>query len=113
MKVLSSSDSKGVTKDRRILFIICFDRKDQFSCARPAIYSDNTPGVSGQAGMDAKYTLSVTHLRKASDRLGASIEIKRVPFLVGSSAQPSMFAHKRASPKNVGLSRATRKTAAS
>jgi hypothetical protein len=58
---------KGVTKDRRILFIICFDRKDQFSCARPAIYSDNTPGVSGQAGMDAKYTLSVTHLRKASD----------------------------------------------
>jgi hypothetical protein len=60
---------KGVTKDRRSLFVICFDRKDRFSAARSAIYSDNTPGVSGQAGMDVKFTLSVTHQRKGPDGL--------------------------------------------
>jgi len=58
---------KCVSKDRRILYILCFDRKDHFSVARPVLYSDNIRGVSGQAGMDTKYTLSVTRFRKGAD----------------------------------------------
>ena len=57
---------KGAARDRKILYILCFDRKDRFSAARPVIYSDNEPGFSGQAGMDAKYTLTVSHQRKAA-----------------------------------------------
>jgi len=58
---------KAITKDRKALYILCFDKKNNFAVARPILYSDNEPGISGQAGMDAKYTLSVTHQRKAAD----------------------------------------------
>ncbi|MBS1664050.1 MAG: hypothetical protein JST68_23595 [Bacteroidetes bacterium] len=58
---------KGLAKDRRVLYIICFDKKDRFSTARPILYSDNEPGVTGQASMDSKYTLTVSHQRKAGD----------------------------------------------
>ena len=57
---------KSISKDRRILYILCFDQKDHFSAARPVLYSDNSPGASGQAGMDTKYTLSVTRFRKGA-----------------------------------------------
>jgi len=58
---------KGTTKDRRILYIICFDKKNRFTAARPILYSDNEPGITGQASMDSKYTLTVSHQRKGSD----------------------------------------------
>ncbi|HEY6900272.1 MAG TPA: hypothetical protein VI233_06505 [Puia sp.] len=58
---------KGITRDRRILYVLCFDKKDHFSTARPILYSDNEPGVTGQASMDGKYTLTVSHQRKAGD----------------------------------------------
>jgi hypothetical protein len=58
---------KGMTKDRRVLYILCFDKKDRFSAARPILYSDNESGLSGQAGMDGKYTLTVSRQRKGSD----------------------------------------------
>ena len=58
---------KATTKDRKALYILCFDKKNRFAVARPILYSDNEPGISGQAGMDGKYTLSVTHQRKAAD----------------------------------------------
>ena len=58
---------KATTKERKALYILCFDKKNRFAVARPILYSDNEPGISGQAGMDAKYTLSVTHQRKAAD----------------------------------------------
>jgi hypothetical protein len=57
---------KATAKDRKVLYILCVDKKNRFAAARPILYSDNEPGISGQAGMDAKYTLSVTHQRKAS-----------------------------------------------
>ncbi|HET6254859.1 MAG TPA: hypothetical protein VFE32_12330 [Puia sp.] len=58
---------KCVGTGRRMLYVVCFDRKDHYSAARPVLYSDNSAGVWGEAGMDAKYTLSVTHFRKGSD----------------------------------------------
>jgi hypothetical protein len=58
---------KGITNNRRILFVLVFDRKDHFSAARPVIYSDNQAALTGEAGMDAKYTLSVTQRRKGQD----------------------------------------------
>lgn len=58
---------KASTTSRKVFFILCFDKKNKFAAARPIIYLDNEPGVRGQAAMDAKYTLSITHQRKAPD----------------------------------------------
>ena len=68
---------KGTSKDRRILYILCFDKKNHFSAARPILYSDNEPGVSGMAGMDSKYTLTVSHQRKA----GGEVLYKRDAYV--------------------------------
>jgi hypothetical protein len=57
---------KGTTKDRRVLYIVCFDKKNRFAAARPVLYSDNETGVSGRADMDNKYTLTLLHQRKAA-----------------------------------------------
>ena len=58
---------KGIGRDRRILYILCFDKKNRFAAARPVLYSDNEPGVTGKVDMDNKYTLTLLHQRKASD----------------------------------------------
>ena len=58
---------KASTATRKGLFILCFDNKSKFAASRPILYSDNDPGLHGQAGMDAKYTLSITRQRKGPD----------------------------------------------
>ena len=58
---------KATTASRKVLYIVCFDRKNAFAAARPVLYSDNEPGYSGVAGMDLKYTLTVIHQRKGPD----------------------------------------------
>ncbi|HVS98646.1 MAG TPA: hypothetical protein VHE54_19270 [Puia sp.] len=58
---------KAVGKDRRALYILCFDRKNHFGAGRPILYWDNEPGVTGRADMDNKYTLTLLHQRKAAD----------------------------------------------
>lgn len=58
---------KAATTARKVLYVVCFDKKNKFAAARPILYSDNEPGISGQATMDAKYTLTLTHQRKAAD----------------------------------------------
>lgn len=57
---------KASAASRKGLFVICFDRKNKFATSRAVLYSDNDPEISGQAGMDTKYTLSVGHQRKGS-----------------------------------------------
>jgi hypothetical protein len=57
---------KCVSSGKRMLYVICFDGKDHYSAALPVLYSDNSSGW-GMAGMDAKYTLSLTHFRRGSD----------------------------------------------
>jgi hypothetical protein len=58
---------KGTGRDRRILYILCFDKKNRFAAARAVLYSDNESGVTGKVDMDNKYTLTLLHQRKASD----------------------------------------------
>jgi hypothetical protein len=58
---------KGVSSGRRMLYILCFDRRDHYSAARPVLYSDNSAGVWGLAEMDGKYMLSLTHSRRGPD----------------------------------------------
>jgi hypothetical protein len=58
---------KCVGSGRRLLYVLCFDRKDHYSAARPVLYSENSSGVWGAVAMDAKYTLAITHFRKGSD----------------------------------------------
>ena len=58
---------KCVSTGRRMLYLICFDRKDKYSASRPLLYADNSPGGWASAAMDGKYTLSLTHYRKGAD----------------------------------------------
>jgi len=58
---------KATTASRKALYIVCFNRQNNFADARAMLYSDNESGVSGLAAMDAKYTLTLTHQRKSSD----------------------------------------------
>jgi hypothetical protein len=58
---------KAAAGSRRALYMLCFDKNDHFAAARPILYSDNESGVSGQATMDNKYTLTILHQRKGSD----------------------------------------------
>lgn len=57
---------KASTPSRKALLVICFDKKNKFAVSRAVLYSDGDPGVSGQASMDTKYTLTVNHQRKAA-----------------------------------------------
>jgi len=58
---------KAATTSRRALYIVCFNKANKFAAARPVLYSDNESGTSGITSMDAKYTLTLTHQRRASD----------------------------------------------
>jgi hypothetical protein len=58
---------KAVAAARRALYVVCFNKENKFAAARTVLYSDNEPGASGIAAMDAKYTLTLTHQRRASD----------------------------------------------
>ena len=58
---------KGTAKERRALYVLCFDKKNNFAAGRPVLYSDNETGTMGRADMDNKYTLTLLHQRKGSD----------------------------------------------
>ena len=58
---------KAVTTSRKVLYVLCFDKKKKFVTGRPILYSDNEPGVNGIASMDTKYTLTLTHQHKGAD----------------------------------------------
>jgi hypothetical protein len=58
---------KAVTKDRKAMYVLCFDKKDHYAAARPVLYSENDPNVTGQVDMDSRYTLTLFNQRKASD----------------------------------------------
>jgi hypothetical protein len=60
---------KAVARDRRALYILCFDKRNHFRAARPVLYTDESDGrgVTGRAEMDNKYVLTLLHQRKASD----------------------------------------------
>jgi hypothetical protein len=55
---------KASAPARKVLFILCFSRKEEFAAARPVLYSDNDGGSTGLATLDTKYTLTVSHQRK-------------------------------------------------
>jgi len=59
---------KAVAKDRRALYILCFDKKNRFGAARPVLFSEESDarGVTGRADMDNKYTLTLLHQRKTT-----------------------------------------------
>ena len=60
---------KAVARERRAVYILCFDKKNRFGAARPILYSDESDGkgVSGRADMDNKYVLTLLHQRRTAD----------------------------------------------
>jgi hypothetical protein len=81
---------KAMAKDRRVLYVLCFDKEDRFAAARPVIYQDNEPAGAGTAlaGMDNKYTLTVSHQRKAA---GGQIFFKRDAYVFNTDAHGFML----------------------
>lgn len=74
---------KATSGSRRVLYVVCFDKHDNFAAARPVIYADNETGYSGSAGMDGKYTLTVMHQRKGPD---GQLLFKRDAYVFNESA---------------------------
>jgi hypothetical protein len=60
---------KAVAKERRALYILCFNKKNRFGAARAVLYSDEGDGrsISSRVDMDPKYTLTLLHQRKSAD----------------------------------------------
>lgn len=56
---------KAATPARKLLYILSFDKKNKFTAAKPLLIQGIDPGTKGFAGMDAKYTLSITRQRRA------------------------------------------------
>ncbi|HMH21018.1 MAG TPA: hypothetical protein VK563_04555 [Puia sp.] len=69
---------KALAPSRKALLILCFDKKNKFSAARPVIYLDNESGVTGQVAIDPKYTITVSHQRKAP---GGQIMYKKDAYI--------------------------------
>ncbi len=56
---------KAVTPEKEGVYIICFDKADKFSAARPLFASGNDKTSTAMASLDSRYTLTIMHQRKA------------------------------------------------
>jgi len=58
---------KVLSTDRKAVLVICFDRKNNFITAMPALQSDANPATQQFFNMDKRYTLSKSITRKNAD----------------------------------------------
>jgi hypothetical protein len=58
---------KTVTTDKRAVFILSFDRKNNFIAAMPLLRPDQNTATAQSAGMDKRYTITKSVLRKNAD----------------------------------------------
>jgi hypothetical protein len=62
---------KATARERKALYMLCFNRKQQYVAGRPILYADNESNVrgavSGRADMDARYTLTLLNQRRTAN----------------------------------------------
>jgi hypothetical protein len=59
---------KAITSTRKIGYVLCFDKDDNFVVAKPLIITDNHSAISSVVVMDAKYTITI--IRQHTDASG-------------------------------------------
>jgi hypothetical protein len=79
---------KTVSGDKRVAFILSFDKKQHFIAAMPALHLDQNISTVQSFAMDRKYTITETLLRKNSD--GSTSEGKEV-YLLNADANNFML----------------------
>lgn len=58
---------KAVTPTKKAVYLLTFDKNDSFKTALPLLVQDADPQTMQSAGMDSKYTISITRQRKKAD----------------------------------------------
>jgi hypothetical protein len=58
---------KAIGANKKIGYVLCFDKADKFVVSKPLIISDPHLAISNMAVMDAKYTLTLTRQHKNSE----------------------------------------------
>lgn len=58
---------KAISNTRKAVYILTFDRGNNFKAALPILVQDNDSKTTQSAGMDRKYTISITRQRKEPD----------------------------------------------
>ncbi len=58
---------KAVTSSKKAVYVLAFDKKNQFIAALPLLRSDASKLMQRAAGIDRRYTITKTQLRKNSD----------------------------------------------
>ena len=79
---------KTVTADKKAVFLLAFDKKQQFLAAMPALRPDQSSATAQSVQMDRKYTITKTVLRKNAD--GSMSEGKDV-FVLNADAKNYML----------------------
>jgi hypothetical protein len=59
--------AKAIQGEKRSAVVLGFDKKDEFIAAMPLLQTDNSAATQQVAGIDSRYTLSKTILRKNAD----------------------------------------------
>ncbi len=55
----------AVTDDKEILYLLCFDKSNKFIASKVLFAYDKNPGNSASAGIDNKYTITITHQHRS------------------------------------------------
>jgi hypothetical protein len=58
---------KALAPAKKLLYVLVLDKDNKFKTGMPLIIYEGNPRISWLAGMDAKYTISVTRQRKNAD----------------------------------------------
>lgn len=76
---------KVVLVDKRIVYLLCFDKDDKFAAAMPLLRDDNNPSTTLVAGIDRRFTIYKTTYLKKPD--GSSTEGREVYVFNADSKQ--------------------------
>jgi hypothetical protein len=58
---------KAIAPTKKAVYLLTFDKRDSFRAALPLLVQDTDPQTTQSAGMDSKYTISITRQRKKPD----------------------------------------------
>jgi hypothetical protein len=77
---------KAISANRRIGYVLCFDKADKFVVSKPLIISDNHSVTTNLCVMDSKYTITITRQHKAEN---GQLLYKKYAFVF---SDPGIFA---------------------
>lgn len=79
---------KGITAGKKVLFVIAFDKKEQFIAALPVLVPDQRKATTQSVTIDKKYTITKAVQRKNTD---ASISEGKDVYVLNTDAKSFML----------------------